>query len=126
THYGSGRPHLGRTDVGQQMSRQWLADRLRALRASGEQGRRLALDISRFRRAEGIPLERLGEIHDVNLRTGKYTIRNPITMAERAGPMSIERLLNRVSTHSAQPASQSWAMRHLSQFDQLRQARMGN
>lgn len=126
THYGSRIPHLGQTLAGTQMSRLWLVDRLRSLRNSGEEGRRLALEISRFRRAEGIPLERLGEVHDVNLRTGKYTIRNPISMAERAGPMSIERLLNRVSGHSTQPASQMWAMRHLSQFDQLRQARMGN
>lgn len=126
THYGSRQPHLGQTRVGTQMSRQWLADRLRALRASGEQGRKLALDISRFRKAEGIPLERLGEVHDINLRTGEYTIRNPVSMAERAGPMSIERLLNRISGHSTQPASQTWAMRHLSQFDQLRQAKMGN
>lgn len=126
THYGTSKPRLGQTRVGTQMSRQWLADRLRALRASGAQGRRLALEISRFRRAEGIPLVRLGEVHDVNLRTGKYTIRNPVSMAERAGPMSIERLLTRVSSHTTQPVSQTWAMRHLSQLDQLRQARMGN
>ena len=127
THYGRTVPHLGQTRVGAQMSRQWLLDRLLALRSSGEKGRKLALDISRFRRAEGMPpLERLGEVHDVNLRTGKYTIRNPINMAERAGPMSIERLLNRASSNSTQPAYRSWAMRHLSRFDQLRQARMGN
>ena len=126
THYGKNGPRLGQTRVGPQMSRQWLADRLRALRASGEKGRKLALEISRFCRAEGIPLERLGEVHDFNLRTGRYTIRDPVSMAERAGPMSIERLLNRVSSHSTQPASQTWAMRHLSQFDQIRQARMGN
>jgi Holliday junction resolvase-like predicted endonuclease len=125
-HYGSSKPHLGQTRVGTQMSRQWLADRLRALRASGEQGRKLALEISRFRKAQGIPVERLGEVHDINLRTGKYTIRNPVTMAERAGPMSIERLLNRTSCHTTQPAIRTWAMRHLSQFDQLRQARMEN
>lgn len=124
-HSGKSGPRLAQTRVGTQMSRQWLADRLRALRSSGEQGRKLALEISRFRRAEGIPLERLGEVHDVNLRTGKYTIRNPVSMAVRAGPMSIERLLNRVSSHSTQPW-QAWAMRHLSQFDQLRHARMGN
>jgi hypothetical protein len=125
-HYGSSKPRLGQTRVGRQMSRQWLADRLRALRASGAQGRRLALDISRFRRAKGIPLERLGEIHDFNFRTGKYTIRDPVSMAERAGPMSIKRLLKDISTHSTQPASKSWAMRHLSRFDQIRQARMGS
>lgn len=126
THHGSSKPHLGQTHVGTQMSRQWLTDRLRALRASGEQGRNLALVISRFHRAQGIPIERLGEVHDINLRTGKYTIRNPVSMAERAGPMSIERLLSRIASRSSQPASQTWAMRHLSQFDQLRQARMRN
>lgn len=126
THYGNSKAHLGQTRVGTQMSRQWLADRLRALRASGQQGRKLAQEISRFHRAERIPLERLGEVHDVNLRTGRYTIRNPVSKAERAGSMSIERLLNRVSSHSTQPVSQTWAMRHLSQFEQLRQSRMGN
>ncbi len=29
THYGSSKPHLGQTRVGTQMSREWLADRLR-------------------------------------------------------------------------------------------------
>jgi hypothetical protein len=69
-------------------------------------------------------LERLGEIHDVSLRTGKYTIRDPVSMAERAGPMSIERLLKRISSRSKQGVSRTWAMRHLSRFDQLHHARM--
>jgi len=47
-------------------------------------------------------------------------------MAERSGPMSIQGLLNKVTSHSSQPASsQAWAMRHVAQFDQLQQARMG-
>src|SRR5258707_5308692 len=49
------------TRVGTQMSRQWLVDRLRSLLSSGEQGKKLALDISRFRKAEGIALERSEE-----------------------------------------------------------------
>jgi hypothetical protein len=40
--------------------------------------------------------------------------------------VSIQGLLKRVSSHSTQPVYQAWAMRHLSQFDQLRQARMGD
>lgn len=126
TRYGQGRPRLGMTRDGLQTSRTWFAARLLALRSAGEPGRKLALEISRFRRAEGIPLERLGEVHDVNLRTGRYTVRDPVGMAGRAGPVSIERLLGHVSGHSAQPASRAWATRHLSQLDQLRQARMGN
>ena len=31
THYGSSKPHLGQTRVGTEMSREWLADRLRAV-----------------------------------------------------------------------------------------------
>ncbi len=124
SHHGNGKPRLGQTRVGTQMSRDWLAHRLRALRASGEQGRKLASEIARFRRSQGIPIERLGELHDVNLRAGRYTIRNPISMAERAEPISIPRLLNRIARHSDQPASRAWSMRHLSQFDQLRRARM--
>jgi Holliday junction resolvase-like predicted endonuclease len=126
THYGSGKPQLGQTRIGAQMSREWLADRLRTLRACGEPGRKLALEISRFHRTQGIPLERLGEVHDVNLRTGQYTVRNPVSMAERTGPISIDRLLNQVFDQSSQPTLQIWAMRHLSQYEQLRQARMGN
>jgi hypothetical protein len=84
------------------------------------------LEISRFHKAQGIPLERLGEVHDINLRTGKYTIRNPISMAELAGPMSIQRLLKDFTSHSNQPSYKAWAMRHLAKFDQLRQARMGH
>lgn len=126
THYGQGTARLGQTKAGQQMSRKWLVERLRALRSTGEQGRALALEISRFHTGQRIPIERLGEVHEVNLRTFTYTIRNPLTMAERAGSMSIERLLNKVALRSHQPFSASWALRHLPHLDQVRQARMGH
>lgn len=126
SHHGTGKPRLGQTRVGRQMSRAWLAHRLRALRASGEQGRKLASQIARFRRSKGIPIEQLGELHEINIRTGKYIIRNPITLAERAGPISTPRLLNQIVRRSNEPASQAWAMRHLSQYDQLRRASMKN
>src|SRR5262249_3648231 len=54
THNGIGIPRLGSTQSGTQMSRQWLANRLWALRSTGESGRKLALEIKRFYKAEGI------------------------------------------------------------------------
>lgn len=124
THYRRGKSLLKQTRVGTQMSRQWLADRLRGLRERGPEGKKLALEISRFRRASGIPIEQLGEIHDINLQTGKYTILNPINGAERAGPMSIERLLKRISERLRDPVYKEWATRHLTRVDDIRRARM--
>lgn len=124
-HYGKGKPRLGMTKNGQQMSRKWLADWLRKLRTAGNEGKMLAQQISAFRKASRIPLERLGELHDINLRSGTYTIRNPVTLAERGGPMPIQRLLNKVASRSSQHASKAWAKLHLAQLDQLRQTRMG-
>jgi len=123
-HYGSGLPRLGQTKVGTQMSRRWLADRLRELHSRGGEGRKLALEIARFRRARGIPLARLGEVYDINLGLGKFTVRNPITMAEKAGPISIQRLLDQMASGSRRPAFRSWAQRQCSQLAQLQTARM--
>jgi hypothetical protein len=122
-HYGSGMPHLGQTRHGLQTSRAWFADRLWKLRSNGDEGKALALEISRFGKSKGIPIEQLGEVHDINLRTMKYTIRNPVTLAERAGPLSIPRQLNEIA--SRLPAERQWAIEHLAQADQIRQARMG-
>jgi hypothetical protein len=122
THYGSGMPHLGETLAGRQMSRTWLSARLRALRASGSEGKALALEISRFYKASGIPIERLGELHDVNLRWMKYVVRDPITLRECAGPVSIPRFLKKIASQPG--AARAWAMRHLAVADQLQRARM--
>lgn len=124
--YGNGKPRLGMTKNGQQMSRKWLADWLRKLRSAGNDGKSLAREISIFRKVSGIPLERLGEVHDINLRSGTYTVRNPVTLAERGGAMRIERLLKQIASRSSQPASATWAHLHLTQLDQLRKTPMKN
>ena len=123
-HYGKGRPRLGMTKSGPQMSRKWLADWLRKLRNSGPSNKALAKEISTFLKAQRIPIERLGEVHDINLRLGKYTVRNPITLAERSGPMSIERLLKNLASRSRNQEISTWAKRNLSQLEKIRLTRM--
>jgi len=123
THYGIGTPRLGETKHGLQTSRTWFADRLKKLRSSGEEGKKLALEIARFQKSKAVPIEQLGEVHDINLREMKYTIRNSVTLAERAGPLSIPRELNEIATRF--PECRPWALEHVAQFDQIRQARMG-
>ena len=81
-HSGVGNPKLGVTKDGLQTSRRWFARRLLKLRSRGDEGRQLALEISRFRKASKMPIERLGEVHDINLRYGTYAIRNPVTLTE--------------------------------------------
>ena len=125
-HYGKGKPKLGMTKNGRQMSRDWLADWLKKLRNSGKANRALAKEISDFVKARKIPLTTLGEVHDINLRSGKYTVRNSLTMAERSGPISIERLLGNIASRSRNQEISVWAKRNLVQFDQIRMARMNS
>jgi Holliday junction resolvase-like predicted endonuclease len=123
THYGSGKPRLGQTQHGLQTSRTWFADRLERLRSEGPEGRRLALEVSRFRKSTGKPLERLGEVNDVNLSSLRQTIRDPVTQSERSGPVSIPRLLNQIAEKV--PEERPWAMRHLARADLIRETSMG-
>ncbi len=125
-HYGKGMPHLGQTISGKQMSRKWLADRLRALRNAGGEGKTLARDISHFQKEQGLSILQLAEVHDINLRTGRYTIRDPITLRARSGPMSIEKLLKNVASRTRNLQIRAWSVRHLDRFDRILQARMQN
>ena len=125
-HYGKGKPKLGMTKNGLQMSRDWLADWLKKLRNSGKANRALAKEISDFVKARKIPLTTLGEVHDINLRSGKYTVRNSLTLAERSGPMSIEKLLTNTASRARNREISNWAKRHLAQFDQIRMTRMSS
>lgn len=126
TRYDGSKPSLARTTHGPQTSRQWLASRLRDLRSMGEEGRKLALEISRYRKAKGVPIEALCEVHDINLGTGTYTIREPVSLTKREGPFSIESELRRISKEASSPQWREWATRHQEQFERVRQARMAN
>jgi hypothetical protein len=118
THFG-GRASLSHTKHGRQLSRDWLAKKLRVMRNSGdERMRRLAREIARFRRQEGVPIESLDEWHEVDTRSGRYMRRNPIT-GKQLSSVSIERLLSRVQRRGAERMDRDWAMRSLSHWDQL-------
>jgi Holliday junction resolvase-like predicted endonuclease len=126
THYGRSVPRLGRTQAGVQMSRTWLAEKLLELRSTGPDGRRLALEISRFHRTGGVPLESLGELHDINLRIDRYVLRNSVTKEVRAGPFSVDRLLRNVVAYSAQPEATTWARRCSGRWNEIQSARMSD
>lgn len=118
THRGR-RPVLSRTRAGRQMSRRWLAAKLKAMRVGGDPiARNLALEINRFRRQSGISPEMLGELHEINTRTGRYIRRNPVTLAQLSS-QSIERQLKQLTTRLPSSSPRDWASRHLAQWEQI-------
>ncbi len=123
THFG-GNAKLSNTRLGRQLSRTWLADKLHAMRNSGDPRlRNLALDISRFRKQRGVPIESLGEFHDLDTRTGRYIQRNSISGTHLSND-SIERSLNRVQQRVRTRTHRRWATRSLSQWDQISRTSM--
>ncbi|MCR9291872.1 MAG: hypothetical protein NXI32_04075 [bacterium] len=121
----SSKPKLGNTKYGgRQMSRSWLAANLRIMRNSGAPAlRSLAVDISRFRRAENVPIESMGEVMHVNSRIGRLTGyaadgRTVIYV------QSIERLLKNIQSRAGSTAARNWATRTLAQYDQIRASGM--
>lgn len=123
THFG-GKAKLSNTKLGLQLSRKWLADKITAMRNSADpRTRTLALDISRFRKERGVPIESLGEFHDVGTRSGRYIRRNPISGAELSND-SIEHLLKRLESRASTRTHESWVTRSLAQWDQIQQTGM--
>lgn len=106
------------------MSRSWLAKALRDLRASGENGRKLALEVSRFRRENKIPLSQLGQVHSIDLKTGNYDVLNPSTKTKIAPTRSIKNELGKLASQPSQRGTQSWARRHQRGFEAMRKASM--
>ena len=117
----SSKPKLGQTRYGgKQMSRRWLAANLRIMRNSGDPAlKKLALDISRFRKAAGVPIESLGEVMHVNTRTGKLTGYAADGRTMRYS-QSIERNLKNIQSRAGSKTARNWATRHLAQYDQIR------
>jgi hypothetical protein len=112
------------TKSGRQMSRTWLAQHLRSMRSSGDPiAKPLAAEIRHFYRASKVTPEMLGEVHDINTRTGRYIRRNPVTMAELSNE-SIERQLEAIQTKSPSAAARRSATRHLGRYDQIRSTSM--
>jgi len=123
----SARPKLGRTRYGgTQMSRKWLATNFSKMRSSGDPVlKKLALELSRFRKVSGMPIESFGEIAHVNTKTGRITGYSADGRAVKYS-QSIERLLKNVQAKAGTQQARNWATRTLSQWDQIRSARMSN
>jgi hypothetical protein len=123
THRGKGLAALKETNSGRQGSRQWIADRLRAMRNSGDpRTRELAHELSRFRRASGRDWGHFVEVHDINTRSGKLTVRNP-TIRRVHAEQSLDRVLRGVQTRGGSKA-QRWATASLASWDRIRAQNM--
>lgn len=119
THRGT-RARLSSTRRGQQLSRPWLAQKFTVMRRSGDPRlRQMAREISRFRRERGLAIESLGELHDVNTRTGYYVRRDPLSGRQLSSD-SIDRFLRRIQRGRDSIASKQWATRSLANWDQIR------
>ena len=125
THRG-GTPKLGRTQVGKQMERQWLADKFRRLRTSSNpEMEKLTLEIARHRRKMGVPIENLGELHELNTRTGRYRIRSPRSMKVLADE-PVRALLERVQEAAISPAARRWAGSSLDSLGEIQSTGMAD
>ncbi len=121
----SASPRLSRTRYGgTQMSRKWLAANLKDMRTSGDPAlKKLALEISRFRKASGVPIQSLGEITHLNTRTGRLTGYTADGSAVKYSE-SIERLLKKIQARGGSKQIRAWAIRTLSEWDQIRSSTM--
>lgn len=109
THRGNGRAKLAKTNHGEQLGRDWLAKKFRQMRASPDPNtKRLAAEISAFRRSIGRSALSMAELHDINTRTGQYTVRRPGTDGNLSHD-SIERHLDRIKHGSRDPNARRWA-----------------
>ena len=123
-HRGSNLARLGETSHGRQMSRAWLAQKFRQMRNSPDrETRQLARDISRFRRHHKVPVVHLGEIHEINTNTGRYTVRRPGT-GEVLMTESIDRHLAHIGRRAQAPGARAWARRQQAYLPKLRDTRM--
>jgi len=116
---------LSRTAAGRQLSRTWLAKKLQGMRSSPySEVRELAREIARFHKGAGVPIERFGELHEINTRTGRHIRRNPITGRELSND-AIERLLINTGRRTQLPATRVWTSRTLASWDLIRSASQG-
>ncbi len=115
-----GRARMGRTRAGPQMSRQWLAEKLRTMRRSPDpQVRWLALETGRLRRRLGVAISHFGEIHTLNVRRGTYVIRGALT-GNTLAEMSIPRTLRQLAQKARSRTARVWAARHLRHWSSVR------
>ena len=123
THYSARSARMSQTRHGRQMSRDWLARKFREMHRSPDSStRELAREISRFRREQGIPVERLGEIHEVNLRNRTYTVRG--TDGSIRSDRSLGPYLREIEQRTSSPGTRNWARTHRERLPAITEARM--
>jgi hypothetical protein len=116
----SSRPKLSVTkNSGVQMGRKWLADRLNAMRNSGDpELKKLAYEISKYRKVSNVPLTALGEVVHVNPRTDKlttYAFDGRTIKSEQR----VTRLLENIQSKGSTKPIRDAATRDLANWDQI-------
>lgn len=121
----SSKPRLNRTKFsGTQMSRKHLADNLKKMRNSGDPSlRKLALELGRFRRSSGVPVEKMGEVIHISTQTGLVTTYSGDLKTVKSVE-SAERLLKQVRRRAGSAEARRWAVRTLAAWDQIRSQSM--
>ena len=120
------KPQLGKTKSGQQMSREWLADKLKRMRRSrNPEMKKLALEISHFKKASGRSVQSLGEVMHINPQTGQARFYLADGKTEKASD-SVEHLLKRIQAKASSRSARRWAARQLAAWDQIKAAGMAD
>lgn len=115
---------LPNTKYGRQMSREWLAHKLKKMRQSGKPAMtKLAMAISRFRKASGGPIESFGEVMHIDARAGKVTVYEADGKTIKAS-FSLERVLKDIEKRASSKDARRWAARALAALDQIRAGTM--
>lgn len=119
-------PKLNRTRAGIQMDRDYLASKFKAMRNSGNpEVRKLATELSRFRRYSGRPLSSFGEV--LHVRPTSTTVVGYATDGRTVKyKYSLERTLRKLQARSSSPATRNWAARQLADLERIRSADMRN
>lgn len=113
-------PKLGQTRYGgRQMSRKWLTENFKKMRQSDDPSmRKLALDISRYRKTSGRTIDSLGEMMHINTKTKTVTGYMADGKTVKYSD-SVERLLKNIQQKASSKSAQLWATRTLSAWDQI-------
>lgn len=114
------KPRLNRTKSnGQQMSRKHLAENLRKMRNSGDPSlRKLTLEMSRFRRSSGVPLQQMAEVFHPSPKTGRVTTYSGDLRTVKSVESGKE-LLNEIKLFGSSKEGRRWAARTLADWDQI-------
>lgn len=121
------KPRLNQTQYGgTQMSRRHLAENLGKMRNSGDPNlRKLAVELSRFRKSSGLPVQSMGEVVHINTKTGLVTGYSgdgrTVKYVESA-----ERLLKQVQRRGSTAEVRRLAARSLGRWDQIRAESMSS